>query len=180
MKRQDSTPQYLREQAQSENGQIERGFFSAQDGQKGRDGGPYLDVVEREAAELRRADFEDREPDLDNPGPTVGTQLVVAAQVDNNIYSNPSMAAAPGIENSQNDELFQSSDHLASPVQVLPVDLRTEPDDDTPESGSPVGATAFDGARVNVSADGSPGLNEDELSAAAEVNVSNKKKRDNS
>ena len=153
---QDSTPQYLREQAAGDS--VDRGFYNIQDGQKGRDGGPYLDHVERQQAEIRRAQREDREPeDLNGPLPaSVGTVQVVAALVPDNPYSNPSMAAAPGLETAIDDSTYEA-DHLASPIQVLPVDLRTEPADDTPDSGSPLPAASgtptdsgFDGATVNV------------------------------
>lgn len=55
-----------------------------------RDGGPYLDDVEREEAETRRAKIEDREPHYDNLLATAGTQLVTAAQLDPGYMSLPS------------------------------------------------------------------------------------------
>lgn len=67
-------------------------FYNIHDGLRGRDGGPYLDQMEREAAEIQRAKVEDREPDLDNPGSSAGTPLVPISQVPDNIYANPSMA----------------------------------------------------------------------------------------
>lgn len=51
-------------------------LYNAAVGKTPRTGGPYLDDVEREEAEKRRAKIEDREPDLDNPPATAGTLLV--------------------------------------------------------------------------------------------------------
>lgn len=56
-------------------------LYNAQEGLVTRSGGPYLDDLEREAAELRRARIEGREPDLKNPGPHVGTLLVTKDQL---------------------------------------------------------------------------------------------------
>lgn len=53
-------------------------LYNANDGIVGRTGGPYLDEEEMEAAEIRRAKVEGREPDLDNPGSTAGVHLVPA------------------------------------------------------------------------------------------------------
>jgi hypothetical protein len=51
-------------------------LYDAAKGKSPRTGGPYLDEVEAEEAEKRRAKVENREPDLDNPPATVGTVLV--------------------------------------------------------------------------------------------------------
>jgi hypothetical protein len=53
-------------------------LYNPNDGLTGRDGGPYLDVVEMKDAERRRAEVEDREPDYDNLQPTAGVPLVRA------------------------------------------------------------------------------------------------------
>ena len=55
-------------------------LYNANDGVVGRDGGPYLDIVEMERAETIRARREDREPDYDpaNMASTPGIQLVPA------------------------------------------------------------------------------------------------------
>jgi hypothetical protein len=67
-------------------------LFNANDGIRGRDGGPYLDDVEREHAELRRAKVEGREPNLENPPATAGIQLVHPSLLADNISSHPSRA----------------------------------------------------------------------------------------
>lgn len=132
----DATPLSLRnaEKAKDNDGVIKVGYYNAQDGQKGRDGGPYLDHIERQQAEIRRAYQEDREPDdLDGPlPPSVGTLLVTAALLQDNPYSNPSMKDAPGLVNVIDDDTFDD-DTLASPIQVLPVDLGTEAPEDKVE-----------------------------------------------
>lgn len=117
------------------------GFYNAQDGLKGRDGGPYLDAVHRQEAEVRRAQQEQREPaDLNGPLPAdAGTLLVTARQLqDNSDYSNPSMAVRPGFEIVLTDDVMGSAEFnpqtdeagFADPISVLPVDQRTTADND--------------------------------------------------
>ena len=100
---------------------VDVGYYNAQDGQKSRDGGPYLDHVERQRAEVNRARAEGREPaDLNGIlPPVVGTLLVTAGQVVDNANSNPSMVNAPGIFKTLEDADFDS-DNLADPIQFLP------------------------------------------------------------
>lgn len=50
------------------------------DGLYGRTGGPYLDEVEAQAAEINRARVEGREPDLANPGAYAGIPLQTKRQ----------------------------------------------------------------------------------------------------
>lgn len=68
-------------------------LFNPHDGLTGRDGGPYLDEVERRNAETIRAAAEKREPDYDNAPAVAGTPLVTGAVLANiaNPSSNPSM-----------------------------------------------------------------------------------------
>lgn len=71
-------------------------LYNPHDGLTGRDGGPYLDEVERRNAETIRAAKEGREPDYDNAAATAGTPLVtgpVLAQIANPA-SNPSQQQA--------------------------------------------------------------------------------------
>ena len=56
-------------------------LYDANQGKLPRDGGPYLDEIEREQAEILRAKREGREPDLDNPPPSTGTVLVTKSQL---------------------------------------------------------------------------------------------------
>ena len=103
---------------------VDTGFYNLHDGIKGRDGGPYLDHVERQRAEVNRALVEKREPaDLDGALPaTAGTPLVVVRQlVDNSYLSNPSMSANPGLDKFLDDKDLDS-DGFNSPISVLPVD----------------------------------------------------------
>lgn len=71
---------------------VERKLYNPHRGLTGRDGGPYLDEVERRRAEEVRAQVENREPDFDNMPAVAGTPLVVAGQLANaaNPSSNPS------------------------------------------------------------------------------------------
>lgn len=73
----------------------DRALYNPNDGLTGRDGGPYLDLEEAKRAEIRRAAVEGREPDLDNPGPSAGIQLVTATALLNTVGVNqPSKADA--------------------------------------------------------------------------------------
>lgn len=71
-------------------------FFNVFDGTKGRSPGIYLDIQERIEAEKSRAVLEEREPDLSDLGKlsaACSTPMVPASrQVDNSVYSNPSIA----------------------------------------------------------------------------------------
>lgn len=62
-------------------GELVVDLYDANDGKTPRTGGPYLDQVQKEQAEVIRAKAEGREPDLDNPPATAATQLVTAAEL---------------------------------------------------------------------------------------------------
>lgn len=68
-------------------------LFNPNDGLTGRDGGPYLDEVQAQQDEIKRAKVEGREPDLDNPGANAGIQLSTAQQMLHTltVANNPSM-----------------------------------------------------------------------------------------
>lgn len=53
-------------------------YYNANDGVFGRTGGPYLDIEQDKAEEIRRASIEGREPDFDNLQASAGTLLVPA------------------------------------------------------------------------------------------------------
>ena len=55
-------------------------LYNINDGVHGRDGGPYLDVEQAKAEEVRRAAIEGREPDFTNLV-SVGAPLVTADQL---------------------------------------------------------------------------------------------------
>jgi hypothetical protein len=55
-------------------------LFNANDRVTGRDGGPYMDLEQAKLAEVRRAEVEGREPDLENPPAYAGIQLNTAGQ----------------------------------------------------------------------------------------------------
>lgn len=90
---------------------VEQDFYNPFDGTKGRPGGIYLDVVERERAETSRAHSEGREPDYDYPPAVAGTPLVTDAQrVDNSMYSNPASAAVAPVKE-------------VEPISTAPIDV---------------------------------------------------------
>lgn len=56
-------------------------LYNPNDRLTGRDGGPYLDIVQAQADEVIRAKREGREPDLENPPANAGIPLSTAAQL---------------------------------------------------------------------------------------------------
>lgn len=94
-------------------------FYAINDGLAGRTPSNYLDMREREEAEVIRARLEGREPKLGNEGAlpaATGTQLVVDAyRVDNRWRSNPSVMV--------------TGEKDVDPVSTLPVSVGT-PDAD--------------------------------------------------
>lgn len=56
-------------------------LYDANDGKVPRTGGPYLDQLQKEQAEVIRAKAEGREPDLDDPPATAATQLVTKSEL---------------------------------------------------------------------------------------------------
>jgi hypothetical protein len=124
-------------------------LYNPHDGLTGRDGGPYLDQVEREAAEIRRAKIENREPDLENPPAVAGTPLVTGAQLAAiaNPASNPSQQG--------NDVLAQAVDNIATnddfavkSVAEVPAGTLTGVENVTPENANedptnPTGAASW-------------------------------------
>lgn len=74
-------------------------LYDAQKGRVPRTGGPYLDEIQAEEAERRRAKAEGREPDLDNPGPYAGTALVTASQLPERDVDKSHYAETLPIEN---------------------------------------------------------------------------------
>lgn len=70
-------------------------LYNPNDGVTGRDGGPYLDQLQLEEAERRRAEIEGREPNFERPGSIAGVTLVDAqrlVETANNL-ALPSQAA---------------------------------------------------------------------------------------
>lgn len=92
----------------------------------GRDGGPYMDEVDRRQAEVNRARVEGREPDLDNPPPIAGTQLVDAATlVDQyNPASHPSMDSGAALAAAV-DLAADDPDHPLQSVAAIPAEVAT-------------------------------------------------------
>lgn len=65
----------------NENDELVVELYDANQGKTPRTGGPYLDEVEREQAELIRSRRENRDPDFDNPPASAGTVLVTKSQL---------------------------------------------------------------------------------------------------
>lgn len=105
-------------------------LYNPHDNLTGRDGGPYLDIVERERAETLRAKVEDREPDYENPPAVAGTPLVTGPQLAfmANPSSNPSQASRDPAAMAV-DAMAQSDDFPVTSVQTVEMpDLSAPPD----------------------------------------------------
>ena len=79
-------------------------LFNPNDGLTGRNGGPYLDEVQAQQDEVRRAKVEGREPDLEKPGANAGIQLSTAAQM----LASLSVTNAPSMENARSEALAKA------------------------------------------------------------------------
>lgn len=90
--------------------------YNPNDGLVGRDGGPYLDEVQAEQDEIRRAKAEGRKPDLKNPGANAGIQLSTAGQM----LATLTTQGAPSRENARTlavDEIYRNTqEKVSSPV----------------------------------------------------------------
>lgn len=128
-------------------------FYNAQDGIRGRDGGPYADEEDARNRETQRARGEDREPDYDNLQPTVGNQLVTARFVEDNLYSNPSMAAAPG----PLEKLDDAADLEDAPKRIDPGVLPVDKRDVLPDSERKAQQEAVNKASADVTSPGNSG-----------------------
>jgi hypothetical protein len=96
---------------------VDTDFYNPFDGTKGRAGGVYLDVEERNTAEALRAKSEGRKPDFSNPPAVAGTPLVTENHRVDNTFSNPSSQAVAPVKQ-------------VDPVSTLPV---TVPPTETPD-----------------------------------------------
>lgn len=137
-------------------------FLNAQDGVRGRNGGPYADEEDARVREIARARAEGREPDLDNPPPFVGNQVTTARFVEDNTYSNPSMVHAPGPAQALTDaKVMQDAPHRVSPGE-LPVDTRTVlPDSERKSQQKAINELAQDPQNLALSGADSVGADND-------------------
>jgi len=115
-----------------------RRLYNANDGVTGRDGGPYLDLVEVEQAEKRRAVVEDREPDFDNPPSTAGIQLNSAAQMlyTENVNNLPSQQSRSTVRADERfDALHDDENVPLFATSEIPDDALTNKEaDELPDS----------------------------------------------
>jgi hypothetical protein len=123
-----------------------KNLYNPHEGITGRDGGPYLDREEARLAEIRRAEIEGREPNLDNPPATAGIPLVTAGQLVGmtGANSNPSQTQyqveAEAIEVIAKNESFPVSAHS----QRAKTDAEKEADANAEKN--PVGSNPAHGA----------------------------------
>lgn len=103
-----------------------------------RDGGPYLDEVERENAEIIRAAKEGRKPDLENPGPTAGTPLLTAAGLVGKLETNSNPSLRGGYNTLLNlAQRVDDDDEIVPAAEVeVTVAAQAKADDDVLDSGS--------------------------------------------
>lgn len=128
-------------------------FYNAQDGIRGRDGGPYADEEDARQREVARARGEGREPDFENLQPTVGQQLVTSRFVEDNLYSNPSMAVRPGPQ----EKLDDAADLEDAPKRIDPGKLPVDKRDELPDSERKAQQEAVNKASADVTSPGNSG-----------------------
>lgn len=107
-------------------------LFNPHDGLTGRDGGPYLDLVEREKAETLRAKVEGREPDYENAPAVAGTPLVTAGQLVAmaNQTSVPSQSSHDPYAKAINDFADKENFPVSASASAEMVDKSKSPDYD--------------------------------------------------
>lgn len=113
-------------------------LYNPHDGLTGRDGGPYLDQVEREQAEIRRAKAEGRKPNLDKPAsPSAGTPLVTGAQLVAmaNPQSNPSQTATDSLADFV-DAMAENDDFAVTSVASVPAGTITGIENPVPKNAN--------------------------------------------
>jgi hypothetical protein len=118
-------------------------FYIAQEGLATRDGGPYLDQVERESAEVWRAKVEEREPDFENASATAGTPLVTFNKL---IPGAPAEMDLAALEEKLSDDLKS---------QELDVDTATGQEEETPPAEAPAVAAKKTAAPATTSSSSS-------------------------
>lgn len=135
-------------------------MYNPHDGLTGRDGGPYLDQVENEAAEIRRAKIEDREPDLVNPPPAAGTPLVTGPELVKmaNPASNPSQqgndVVSLAIDNVATNEDFAVQSVASIPAENLGTVENVVPENANEDPTNPTGATSWPAQTPNADVTG--------------------------
>jgi hypothetical protein len=146
-------------------------LFNANDRLTGRDGGPYMDIEQAKLAEVRRAEVEGREPDLDNPPAFAGIQLNTAGQQeftigvsgiasqDNRNVTNPDVTFQGSVESKDTllkpfseRESFEDVDNgpvfgtSAALMDTNPAAIATGPVADGENTAGPVKDKVSDGA----------------------------------
>lgn len=114
---------------------VDTDFYNPFDGTKGRAGGVYLDVEERNNAEILRAQSEKREADLDTAPAVAGTPLVTKENLVDNSFSNPSSQAMAPVKQ-------------VDPVSTLPVSIPGTSTAVEPEPESETSTTVDDTTTV--------------------------------
>jgi hypothetical protein len=111
-------------------------LFNVNDGLTGRDGGPYLDQVERRHAEDQRAIMEGREPNYETMGGTVGTVYVTAKGLMGTESVNNIPSQADASDKAINEAVAAL---VADPSNALSVAFKAP---DVPEEEAPVEDTS--------------------------------------
>lgn len=112
-------------------------LYDVNDGLRGRGGGPYADIEERKAAEIRRAEIEGRRPDLENPGAVAGTVLVTASQL---LAANGVNIASTGDNKTAEDQamveaIAATETSTIQAVAEVPVEEEETPEEPPAEPG---------------------------------------------
>jgi len=115
------------------------GLFNANEGIKGRDGGPYLDQVQDTLAEIARAAIEDRDP-VSPPPASVGTPLVTETQLIANFVRT----------NIDHRNSGADTTVTVDPVAEVPVSVIEADEYEPPEEEDPVEGQGFAGPEIGL------------------------------
>lgn len=126
-----------------EEDRVKLDLYDANKGLLKRDGGPYLDQVERERDEVVRAAKEKRDPDLANPPANAGTVLVPKHYLRETDASTSHVSAAAELENSPEATVYPD---VHDPFDDEPDPNQVNWDNDHQKVAAQQGLVAYDEA----------------------------------
>lgn len=137
----EETPEEYTEDTNGKTETVE--LYDAAQGKLPRDGGPYLDEIERRNAEEIRAQKENREPDYDNPPAVAGTRLVPKEYLTETDASYSHRSAAAEVEN---EPVAKVEVDVSSGFDVEPDDKQVDWDHDSQKVAAAEAKQRYDNA----------------------------------
>lgn len=113
-------------------------LFNPNEGLHGRQGGPFLDDVQRKQAEETRAIREGREPDYENMQPYVGDQLRTEEQLLQEAIHSATPPELIGFEGISAKPLLEIADEDMASDPANPAVKEQESDEEKNEDEEPV------------------------------------------